>query len=84
MNEGSHGFASGLGIPMGDGHGDFFVATLDHLWQVIATIVDKRIVQAAKRGTRVTSRIFNATGLQEINDHIRAVLGSPLWLGSGW
>jgi hypothetical protein len=78
VNQSRHGGSRGLGIAMRQRHGDFFMTALDQFWHGIAAIIHDRVVETAKTGAWITCRIDDTTGLEHIDDDIRAVLGPPL------
>ena len=81
VQQGGHQGATGLGIAMRHGHGDFFVTALDQFRHAVAAIIDDGVVETAKAGTRIAGGIGNAAGMEHIDDHIGTILRPSLRLG---
>ena len=61
---------------MGEADGDLLMSGEDQLGRPIASVVDQRVVQPAVGRARVQRDVLDARRTEEVDDQVRAVLGS--------
>src|SRR5207253_11381430 len=77
VNDGRHRRALGLGVAVGEGHGDLLVRGQHELGPPRARVVHEGVVETPERRPRIDGDVLDAHGVEELDHEIRAIARSP-------